>query len=472
MMTPDELHAFIRTELGLNLSRIAAIPGHDAPFDYVQHAFFERPDTSPDCLVWAARGSGKTMLGALVTVLDMMAKPGIQIRILGGSRDQSARMYRHVRELLRRPALDALLKGRIGETGAEFSNGSRVEILSQSERSVRGQRVHKLRCDEVELFDPDIWQAAQLVTKSEQLGDFMVRGAVEGLSTMHRPWGLMQRLVEESSRAVRRVFKWSVIDVLERCEPARECAACPLHTDCKGRAKSLDGHVKIDDAVRQFGRTSLPVWTAEMLCERPSRENAVYPEFDESTHVIASTGPGPFESGRWVGGMDFGFRSPTVLLWAVLDEEDVLHVVDELAVSSWTIERIIDEAAKRPWPKPEFIGVDVAGRQRNDQTGASAITLWRRAGWRIRSRGQAIHAGIEGVRARLLSADGRVRLRIHPRCTTLVAALKQYHYPDDDPTSDTPVKDGPDHAADALRYLVSSLDQSGARVDVRRCYGF
>ena len=35
-------------------------------------------------------------------------------------------------------------------------------MLAQSQRAVRGLRVQKLRCDEVEMFNPSIWEAAQL----------------------------------------------------------------------------------------------------------------------------------------------------------------------------------------------------------------------------------------------------------------------------------------------------------------------
>ena len=64
----------------------------------------------------------------------------------------------------------------------QLVNGSRVEVLSQSERAVRGQRVHRLRCDEVELFDPAVWDAAQLVTRSGMCGNVQVHASIETLS--------------------------------------------------------------------------------------------------------------------------------------------------------------------------------------------------------------------------------------------------------------------------------------------------
>ncbi len=45
-----------------------------------------------------------------------------------------------------------------------FINGSCVEVLKQSETSVRGPHVHKIRCDEVELFKERVYEAAQYTT--------------------------------------------------------------------------------------------------------------------------------------------------------------------------------------------------------------------------------------------------------------------------------------------------------------------
>jgi len=76
----------------------------------------------------------------------------------------------------------------------------------------------------------------------------------------------------------------------------------------------------------------------------------------------------------------------------------------------------------------------------------------------MRTRRSDVNAGIEAVRARLLAADGRVRLFIHPRCRTLIRALSEYHFSTTEERDAKPIKDGPDHPADALRYLVVNLD--------------
>lgn len=469
--TPNQLHAYIKTVLGFRMPRRALIEGHDAPFDYVQHAFFE--DRLPrDCVVWANRGGGKTQLGAIVTLLDMLFKPGIQVRILGGSLDQSSKMYGYLKHLLEDDVFRDLVAGRITGRMVSLVNGSAVEVLSQSERAVRGHRVHKLRCDEVELFEPEVWDAAQMVTRSGMCDDVFVRASIETMSTMHRPFGLMQRLVRDAASSGRCVFRWSVIDTLRRCEPSRRCEDCPLAEYCGGLARRAAGFIDIDDAIQQRARIGDATWKAEMLCERPSRSDTVYPEFDRSVHVAEFDAPIAAREGKadgmWIAGMDFGYRSPTVLFWAWHDEdEDVVHIIDELVEAERTTEELIDAAGERPWPRPVWIGADPAGHQRSEQTGLSTIALWKRADWPVRSRSIALEAGIRAVRRRLKRGDGAVGLRIHPRCSALIESLSMYHYPPDKPECTVPVKDGHDHAADALRYLIINLDRGDWSVTVR-----
>ena len=62
------------------------------------------------------------------------------------------------------------------------------------------------------------------------------------------------------------------------------------------------------------------------------------------------------------------------------------------------------------------------------------------------------------IRAKLQPATGDPTLIIHERCEQLIAALESLHYSRTNAHDLNPVKDGPDHAADALRYLVVSLD--------------
>ncbi|MEM9165665.1 MAG: hypothetical protein AAGB48_01425 [Planctomycetota bacterium] len=470
----DQLHGFLRERIGVTMPRPpmgavtpAGCQGLGAPFAYICHAFFE--DRRPrDAVVWANRGGGKTFLGAVATALDMVFKPGVEIRIVAGSLEQAGRMHAHLRGIFERPGFAELVDGKPTDKRLRLTSGSRVELLAASHAAIRGTRVQKLRCDEVDLISPAIWEAAQLVTRSTNLEGGRVRGVIECLSTMHRPFGMMADLVSEAQRGTRALFKWGVTDVLARCTDEFQCHAadgtpCALWDECGGRAKVLppeqEGHIDIEDAITMKRRVSLPVWESEMLCKRPRRTDAVYPAFDRTAHVFDDAVEHDASGLTWIAGMDFGFRAPTVVLHACVDREGVVRVVGERVERETVLEDHARAICGGGWPAPVWIGVDPAGHQRSGQTGLSDIAVLRHAGLTVRARPSAVQQGIRLVTARLAPASGPAKLLIHRRCVHLIDALERYHYPEQSPTSLEPAKDGPDHAADALRYMIVNLDE-------------
>ena len=229
----------LTSEVFYRAPRVPLIPDSSPPFDYLIHAYFEPPAADKnaihrDAVVWANRGGGKTMLGAAATLLDLLFKPGIQVRVLGGSLEQSSKMHEHLLTLLDRPWFRDLLEGEPTQRRVALINGSRVQLLAGSQRSVRGVRVHKLRCDEVEEFDPQVWEAAQMVTRTGNCGGKRVHGAVEALSTMHRPFGLMSHITRG-------------------CATQAPGAPPTFQMDRAGRHRTVPGHTRLR-CVRPLGR--------------------------------------------------------------------------------------------------------------------------------------------------------------------------------------------------------------------------
>ena len=102
----EGLRLWVGVVLGLWMPERGVCAGHGTPLDYLCHAFFEE---SGDAVVWACRGGGKTMVGAIATLLDMLFKPGVQVRILGGSFEQSEKMYGYLKSMIQQkfPELNA-----------------------------------------------------------------------------------------------------------------------------------------------------------------------------------------------------------------------------------------------------------------------------------------------------------------------------------------------------------------------------
>jgi len=361
--SPEALWQFVRAAYGLAVPRRAVCPGHVAPMEYLARAILE---PGRDLVVWASRGGAKTELGSVAAHLDSILRPGCQTRILGGSLDQSEKMYEYLTAKWEGP-FARMLAREPSARRTELVNGSAVEVLTQSPRSVRGQRVHRLKCDEVDEFSREVWQAAQFVTQSSAGADGLwIPAQMEVFSTMHRAYGPMAELVDRLANCELRnaelcgtaalagrgnvtgalprldkpavphhseanpqfarsspawagnpqLLKWCLWETIEPCPPERSCSRCPLSGDCEGRARGADGYFPIDDAIAQRSRASRAAWEAEMLCLRPSAEGLVFSEFDPRRHVA------PVEynpSLPLYRAIDFGYANPFVCLWVQVD---------------------------------------------------------------------------------------------------------------------------------------------------------
>ena len=457
----QHLKNYIKTFLGINVPDKKICSEHNQPMDYIWHTFSadfpsmrdtsggSRETKNADCIVWANRAGGKTELAAVATLLDCIFKPDCRVRILGGSAEQSSRMYEYLTQFLRF-GFEEFLAGPVLKGRCRFANNSSVEVLTQSATSVRGRHMQKLRCDEVELFDESVFAAAKFTTQSTE----NLVAAMELISTMHRPYGLMQKVIASAPQIDTPVFKWCVWEVIEKCTD-RNCSQCPLWTDCRGKARAADGYLKIDDCITQMRRASRAGFEAEMLCKRPSLENVVFDEFDPDVHVQ----PVDYEPNLPLyRALDFGFVNPFVCLWIQVDAAGVVRVIDEYVRSRATIEVHAAEIKKRIPVAEEQIAAtfcDPAGAGVNDVTGTSAVRELRERGIVTRFRRSGILEGIELIRRAVRSGDGRTTLVISPSCPRLIEAMRCYHYPDSGSTAaELPLKDGVyDHPIDALRYF-------------------
>jgi len=211
-----DLRNYVKVFLGIDVPERKICGEHNSPMDYLWYGFSAdfgaEKRANADAVVWANRGGGKTELAAIATLLDCVFKPDCQVRILAGSGEQAGRMYEYLTGFLNN-GFDELLAGPALKGKCRFGNGSGVEVLTQSPASVRGQHIQKLRCDEVELFDEKVFSAAKFTTHSKA----GLTAGMEMISTMHRPYGLMQRIVTSAKRFGTPVFKWCLWEVIERC---------------------------------------------------------------------------------------------------------------------------------------------------------------------------------------------------------------------------------------------------------------
>ncbi len=459
----SDLKNYVKVFLGLDVPDKQICPEHNVPLDYLWHSFSADfstiPKSNADCIVWANRAGGKTELAAVATLLDCIFKPNCQTRILAGSGDQAARMYEYFLNFLKN-GFDKFLSEPPKKDRCHFTNNSDVEVLTQSATSIRGQHIQKLRCDEVELFEEDVFNAAKFTTQSKN----NLTAAMEVISTMHRPYGLMQKLVADAQRYDVPIFKWCIWETIEKCKD-RICSQCPLWQDCQGKAKNVNGYLKIDDCITQMRRSSRAGFEAEMLCLRPSLENAVFAEFDLGLHVKNVDYDANLPLYR---SLDFGFINPFVCLWIQVDDEGTVRVIDEYIRSRATIDTHAQEITARTPCSEALVSAtfcDPAGAGVNDVTGTSAVRELRSRNIKVRYRRSSILEGIELIRRSIRTGDGQSKLVISSRCAKLIEALRCYHYPESSAPDELPLKDGLyDHPIDALRYFFVNHNRGTATV--------
>jgi PBSX family phage terminase large subunit len=197
-------------------------------------------------------------------------------------------------------------------------------------------------------------------------------------------------------------------------------------------------------------------------------EGLVYPQFDRVTHVHQ---PHEAAYATALGGIDFGFTNPAVVLPFGLTGDGVWRQLDEWYERRKVIDDII-AAAK------DFQGRYGVVRWYCDPSEPAYIEQLQRAGVRAIAADNERLAGVAAVaKALALRPDGTAGLTIAPACVQTQSEYETYQYPEKkagQAQRDEPIK-AFDHAMDATRYVIFSqvAHKSGAAFldDLRRRQG-
>lgn len=177
-------------------------------------------------------------------------------------------------------------------------------------------------------------------------------------------------------------------------------------------------------------------------------------------------------------GIDFGYNYPSVIIGqhfkmsSFFGADDVIVIFDELQPEKTPTLRLIPmikERLQRAGLTCNVCYVDPAGLQHSQEEGSRSIDMLEDAGFNCVYTHKPEYrdriAGTELVRARLLGADFKRRLIIHPRLVKervdkdergIVQSIQKYKWEGDPPE---PAKKGiHTHCMDALRYVVVNIE--------------
>ena len=198
----DELWQYIRVVWGITIPRQSVCKHHVAPFNALADAYFGRYPVT----VWkASRGfGGKSTLMGVLSIIEA-ATLGAQITILGGSAAQSQRVHEVTKELWHH---DYAPKGLLADEPTTFTtrlkNGAWIVALMASQKSVRGPHPQRLRLDEVDEMDLDLFEAAQ----GQPMDSRGLRSQTVISSTHQYPDGTMTELLKRANEKGWPVYEW------------------------------------------------------------------------------------------------------------------------------------------------------------------------------------------------------------------------------------------------------------------------
>jgi len=185
-------------------------------------------------------------------------------------------------------------------------------------------------------------------------------------------------------------------------------------------------------------------------------EGAAFTEFDLDTHVIT-----PFEipiSWERVKGVDYGYSSESACIWGTVDPTDgTLIIYRELYRKGLTGEDLGRLITEMELTDPYSVqGVlDTAAWARTGTTGPTVGESLIRAGHKLRRADKNRVQGKIQIHEYLrVQQSGRPRLQIFNTCPNLIRELQSI--PLDKNNSEDVDTHAPDHAYDALRYLIMS----------------
>lgn len=366
--------------------------------------------TDPCVLINCSRQAGKSTTVAALALHQLLTVPEALVLLVAPSERQSHELFRKV--LAAYHAAGRPLRAvKHNQSELELAGGRRVVALPGREQTIRSfSGVRLLIIDEAARVPDDLYRSVRPMLA-------VSRGRLVCLST---PFGQRGWFHDEWTGG----GPWKRIHI-----PWRDCPRITA------------------DFIAEETRALGPQWVAqEYEGLFTALEGLVFPDFARA--VADPPGPGetrntPTDCGRWVGGIDYGWRNPFAAVWGHLDDAGVLWLTGERYAKETPI---AEHAAALPRDVIWYA----------DPAGATESAELRRAGHVVRKGDNNIRHGIALVSGRLRSGH----LKVAPACVHLLGEAKLYRYPTAAERAilgENPI-DAHNHALAALRYLVSRLE--------------
>jgi len=366
----DELHAWVKTNIGVDIPREAVCEDHVPPFKFLADLYFERTSAA---LALANRGGAKTFIVAILHFLNSTYKSGCESLSFGATEAQGNRCYGNIEDWCyeRDPEtgrrLDIVLpfiRERPKKSQTIWKTGSVVEVVAGSENAVSGPHPAKAHADEIDMMEEAVWNQSRGMAVTNRakgpLPGWMSRfnGMIPpqdiATSTRNSTKGRMQELLEEIAEDLKAgnipqfdLYPWCIwetaqevpncrcIDKRTRRQRLKELGEDPtslcechrvvkgrlpggqprtLEKVCQGKAFRSRGWKPYIDIVRTFKRNTPGTWTLQHECRHGQDENNYIQDWSLSAYGVRHYEPHPLYGPIYMG-IDWGTTNPAAVLW-------------------------------------------------------------------------------------------------------------------------------------------------------------
>lgn len=374
-------------------------------------------------VVVAGRRSGKTYLSR-AAILREARFPNRKIWYV-------APTYQMARQIMWDELLEAIPRRWIRKVNhsiffIRLINGTVIELKGADKPdTLRGVGLHFVVLDEAQDMKRDVWTKVIRPTLSATNGRALIVGTPKGFNLLYELYikGQKQELVD------RGIWKsWRFATGESPFVPASELEQAMAELDPKTYRQEYDASFE-------------------------TMSGRVYYPFDRKIHV----GKYPFNPYLpiWVG-MDFNVDPMSAIILQPQPNGEI-WAVDEIVLPNSSTQEVCDHLDRKFWRWQSNIVIypDPACSQRTASRGESNLDIFRERGFKrlkFRRKHPPVVDRINSVNARLLSADGRVRMRVNETCKQLIAAFEQTIYKPG--SADVDKAAGVEHPADGAGYCI------------------
>lgn len=384
----DELHLWVKINLGVDIPRVAVCSDHVAPFTFLADLYFERVNSA---LGLANRGGSKTFIVAVLHFLNSTYKPGCESLSFGDSEAQGQRCYSHIEDWCyerekdtgrRTDVVKEFIKDKPLKSHTEWKTGSKVEVVAGSLGAVSGPHPAKAHADEIDMMDEPVWNqsrgmAVSLPAKGP-LPKFMdhFHGVIPpqdiATSTRNSTKGRMQELIEEVAQDLRAgdiptytIYTWCIWETAAEVPNCRNAPKAEREARCKELGLDPKELCLCNRVPKGYWNADAP--SPALVDKRRYLQHACA-VYDENGKVVDGKA---FRSRGWKPYVDLRttFKRNTPGTW-VLQHECREGKDENIYIENWSLaEYGIKSYEPHPLYGPIYQGVDWG-------TGHPACVLW------------------------------------------------------------------------------------------------